>query len=497
MTEVRLRPGVVLARALTCCGLLARGDRGIRHPPRCWPVVVDVGPAASQEEGSVPQLLADTFEGLTDRDFDIYAPACWSSNVHNLGRMKTKERVLALVRSMHESITEISDVALAVEASSEIPSVWNNRSVKDQWAFLMRGRETRKRLTPVIAANLDLATQVKDPAEYHRHAAFCVHLTHQHVAIGLVANQHATVDLANLLGHAASDPAGLEQAVCALAATPHGADDAPTTATILQRATAARAGESEWFTLVRTVPRQEAIDAGVGLCDIAREVAQALVPLYRFAAWSEDNDHIGVGERLGALARERERQAQESSEAVKDAERKREARAREALERAHERQAWRNTRRSAPRPRPAVDETPAKAPRSGPQPVATPPPMTDRREAPPPVSPGGKRSAAAERATAILAGEGRDSARTKPDRSRPDHRKPERSATAPTTRATRPPRKPAAPELTFEVGETCRLTRGLFAGQEGSIQGRDKKGQYRVRIANLEVRVVASEIEKA
>ena len=43
--------------------------------------------------------LLDTGDGgLLDADFDVYRPECWSSNLHNLTRMKAKERVVRLAR---------------------------------------------------------------------------------------------------------------------------------------------------------------------------------------------------------------------------------------------------------------------------------------------------------------------------------------------------------------------------------------------------------------
>ena len=47
----------------------------------------------------------------------------------------------------------------------------------------------------------------------------------------------------------------------------------------------------------------------------------------------------------------------------------------------------------------------------------------------------------------------------------------------------------------LEVGARCRLTRGLLAGKEGEIRGKEARGYYKVRVGTLEVSVSGADLE--
>ncbi len=283
-----------------------------------------------------------TFEGLTDEDFDNYLPPRWSSNLHNLGRMKTKARVMTLGEALADAIGR---AGLTVEASSEIPSVWNGREVRAQWAFLLRDRETRKALAPVVAANMDLATRVKDPAEHHRHALMCVHLDHERLEVGLRINQHATVDLANLLGRADAELGRLQQALDGLPDDITLGGEPVTVAGLKAAAQAARSGEAEWLVVSRSIERDVAIARGEAIKAVVEETAGALEPLFRFVLWTPENDHVGAASKIEAFAEavEAREQAVEARRAAADAARnarEQQARARTSAKVAAE-EAWR------------------------------------------------------------------------------------------------------------------------------------------------------------
>ena len=149
-------------------------------------------------------LLNSESVGLTDEDFDVYRPECWSSNLHNLGRMRTKERVVALAKYTADAF---ENLGLKLGSSSEIPSVWNGRQVKDQWAYLLRDDAAQRRMQPILAKRLDLATRVKAPADHFRHCLFCIRLSNDSLAIGIRLSCYATLDVANLIGRADAEAA--------------------------------------------------------------------------------------------------------------------------------------------------------------------------------------------------------------------------------------------------------------------------------------------------
>ncbi|MCB9547301.1 MAG: hypothetical protein H6706_15835 [Myxococcales bacterium] len=349
-------------------------------------------------------LLISGFEGFGDADFDVYRPACWSNNLHNLDRMRTKARVKVLADRL---LAAVGDAELVVEASSEIPSVWNGRQVRDQWAYLLRSDAARRRLQPVVARSVDLATRVKDPAEHHRHLLLAVRIDEAGVEVGLRIHQHATVDLANLLGRA--DRAGGELAalVAALPADVTLGGEAVTPAGLLAAARAAQRGEAEWLLVSRTWARADAIAAAAELAEAVVATAEALLPLFRFVAWTPDNDHVGVQEKLESIAEAVEHRKEEAEAARDAAAEEREARHQEARARTESRlaelKAWKQNLRvrrdeepaaEAPAEQRARAEAPARRPprraappRRGPRPEA-PRPWRPRRA--PPVLEGGR-----------------------------------------------------------------------------------------------------------
>lgn len=418
-------------------------------------------------------LLISEFEGLSDEDFDVYRPACWSSNLHNLDRMRTKARVMTLARRL---AARVDHPGLVLESSSEVPSVWNGRQVRDQWAYLLRSAEERKTLQPVIARQLDLATRVQDPAEHHRHVLLAVRLDNAVLEVSLRANAHATVDLSNLLGRAKAEREALDQIVAELPEMVTLAGATVSTDALLEAASAARAGDAEWLVVARTFPRDEAIGLGVALTEAVEATADALAPLLRFVEWREDNDHVGVEDQLDALATERAERAIVEAERAAQAEADRTAREQQARARTEAKvaaeEAWRRMQAKARR-----------APREG-EPEAAPRADAPRREVERPAAPREPREAPPTRAA-------RPPRRDESARPRPAQRD---EAAPKKVEPPRPAPKPRAAAADFAEGDRVRLTRGLFAGKEGEVRGKGKPGYFKVKVGSLEVSVAAGEI---
>lgn len=432
------------------------------------------------------KLLISAFEGLTDEDFEVYAPPCWSSNLKNLPRMKTKERVVAVAAALRDALDM---EGLVLEASSEIPSVWNNREVRDQWAFVLRDADARRTLAPVVARHQGLQAAVQNPAEHHRHLLLYVRLHHEGLEVGLGAHQHATVDLANLLGRARTDGEALRGLVDGLPEGMRGEGADPVQG-LLDSAREAHAGEAERFAIAEHIGRDAAVAAGADLADRVRGVAELLRPLFEYIAWSPSNDHVGVGEALDELeaARAKRHSAQaeartEKAKAREVAQQKAEARqdAMAAAEAAFRKlqaksvEAGREKAKAAP-PHPTPTEPKSAEPKST-EPAATAEkperaqqPARPKRETPSRAAkPTGRHQKPAARGQKPA--EPRSGKKGPPARSRP------------------------APDL--EVGDTVRMVRGLLAGKEGVVKAKDKKGMFRVAVGNLEVPVAAHDLEKA
>lgn len=409
-------------------------------------------------------LLISGFEGLAERDFDVYQPACWSNNLHNLDRMRTKARVKLLADQVRAAL----DGDWAVEASSEIPSIWNGRQVQDQWAYVVRPKTARAPLLALLGKGLKLAERIKDPAEHHQHVLLSVRIDQAHIEVGLRAHARATVDLTNLLERAKAEPEAFAERAAAL---PDGLaidDAAPTGDRLLAAARSTLAGDREWLDVVRRWTRDEALALGTDLQDLIRQTAEGLAPLFAFMAWTPENDHAGAASELDAFAAAVDERASsiEAARAAKaDSHSAREQAARDrTAARIADLTAWKKSRprrpprEESPRPQRARDE------------------QAQTRPARP-------RNAAQARLEKVRPQKARPK-KARPQQARPRKARPE---PAPTPTTVRP----------LAVGDQCRLNRGLLAGKTGQITSIDaKKGLYRVKVGALEVNIAASDIER-
>jgi hypothetical protein len=419
-------------------------------------------------------LLSSEEGGLLDEHFDVYLPDRWSSNLHNLTRMKAKDRVLRLAKKAGSSL---ADSGLHLESSSEIPSVWNGREVRDQWVFWVRDKDACKRLQPILTSRLDLATRVKAPADHFKHVLLCIRLDHEVVEVGVRLSQYATIDITNLLGRAEAEPEAFGAEITALDGALTLDGEPVRVDTVLSAARDLLSGERDWLVLSTQIKRDEALSLGLDLEERISNIVTLTGPFFRFCLWTEENDHIDVTSELDAFAQQA-RARVESTEAARTdraqahAERAEQARARTSAKVDAE-AAWRrmqSQRRASIPPAVSPPEADKPAPKRVPkraQRVA----VNTRDEAP----------------------RGREKPPGSPKRSTQE--KPRASSKRDTARAAKP-RPKRGPAPTFAVGDMCRLTRGLFAGKQGEVRGEDKPGYYSVKVGVLEVKVSAYELEK-
>lgn len=426
-------------------------------------------------------LLISGFEGLAERDFDVYQPACWSNNLHNLDRMRTKARVKLLADQVRAAL----EGDWAVEASSEIPSIWNGRKVQDQWAYVVRPRAAREPLLALLGKGLKLAERIKDPAEHHQHVLLSVRIDQAVIEVGLRAHARATVDLTNLLERAKAEPDALAAHVAAL---PDGLiiDDAePSAERLLAAARSTLAGDREWLDVVQRWTREEALALGVDLQNIIQQITKNLTPLYGFMAWSPQNDFAGATSELDAFAAAVDERASniEAARAAKaDSHVARQAAARDrTAARIADLTAWKKAR---PR-RPLREESPRPQQRRDRDESPRPQQRRDRDDAAQ-TRPARPRNAAQERLEKSRSDRPR---KARPQKARPQQARPRKARPEPA-----PAQTGARP---LAVGDLCRLNRGLLAGKTGQIASIDaKKGLYRVKVGALEVNIAASDIER-
>ncbi len=255
------------------------------------------------------------FTGLTADCFAAYAPEKWSSNVHNLARMRVKEHVVALCDAAQTGLTD-ELAGLARATSDEVPNIVNHKRVDAQWVYWFRDTAARESLASFLQKTPLDEHKLFDIAPQDKHLCLAVILRHAELWVGLHLAPGAIVDRRNFavilgktwereqlvellhrlpaesrVGHDGDWRAGLELDATALAEhTALGADDPP------------------WQVGVRWSAEQ-CLGAGAALAEQVGGLVRQLVPLYRFLAWAKSNDHIDVNRQLQEEKAQKRRQA--------------------------------------------------------------------------------------------------------------------------------------------------------------------------------------------
>lgn len=256
------------------------------------------------------------FTGLDAAAFSTYSREKWSSMVHNLARMKVKDAMVALCERAAETIAD-ELAGLARAASDEIPNISNQKKVDAQWVYWFRGPEERESLASFLKQTpLDQA-KIFHTAPQDKHATLAVILRETELWVGLRIAPGATVDRRNLASKL-SKQWERERLIELLTELPAGTALGPTGTTapagsitdalLLQQAEQLNDTELPWE-LGSGIPAEEAVALGPDLADEVTRWLGALAPLYRYFAWSRDNDFIAAAKQIQEEKAQKRRQA--------------------------------------------------------------------------------------------------------------------------------------------------------------------------------------------
>ncbi|MEE2757550.1 MAG: hypothetical protein VYA30_12920 [Myxococcota bacterium] len=408
-------------------------------------------------------ILNGEMGGFSDEDFDVYRPECWSSNRFNLPRMRTKERVVELTKSIADLF---HDIDFRSDASSEIPSVWNGRTVKDQWGYWLRDENAQRTLQPILTQRLDLATRVKAPADHFKHLLFCIRLSHESLALGLRLSRYATVDLENFLSRSQIDVDGLDTAIESISDEVKLDGEAVDRVALLAAAGDLKLGDREWLDLVQILDRDVVIDGDLDIPALLSKTASSLLPLLRYILWAPENDHIDISAEISSFTKQTEARTEAARNAAENKQQAHAERAQKARDRTSAKMdaeaAWRQMqakRRSAQAATTTEDGTESTPPQKARSQNSTETPKQPRRKS--------TRTASS-------------TAKKKPARN------PSKSVKS---------MKRSGPAPEFKPGQACILSRGLFAGKRGEIVSSDKPGYYKVKVGLLEVSVSGYDLQ--
>jgi len=415
------------------------------------------------------------FAGFQAEDFDAYLPEKWSSNMFTLPRRKVREKLDAIGGQLAAELAG-GGLPLVQHLSDDHPTIWNNKKVEAQWLFYSRDESSQKRLAEIIDTERTLAADLADPAPLYRHVFIGVAVDRDHLEIGLRLHHDAWVDRRNLLtliaddegrGHfhdlLASLPPHYEIGLMGGEMAPVGRIDEAGIAGL-----AARFEEAGGFLFIGArLPRDQVLVLGEEIGGMLLEAVGLLAPVYRFVAWSPENDTVSL-DNLVVRRREAIRLARDQFAAEREERRARrdreEAERRERLgdieERVRVQEQWRArermVRRSAARAQAAAEE--------GGKVVAA---EADRRAE-------GPRAAG-------------------PAAERPRER-PENGAAAQRPERDRATRVPADRAADIQVGDRVEVVSGFLKGRIGVVQEIDDRGGLRIAFGSLSSRLDRADV---
>jgi hypothetical protein len=256
------------------------------------------------------------FTGFGESDFKAYEPKKWSSNAYTLERRKAKDKLLALSRAVQEQLQK-ELAGLELVGSDEAPTVANGKKVEAQWAFFVRDSEARAALKPFLeTTDLQAGANLFDIALQHQHAVLALRLDLEGLDLRVDLAGKAKVDRENFAEKLKQGWAR-DQWVQLCRGLPAGAkvgfEPNPKLAAEIDPGDFEGLAEpikgDAAFVVGARVPKSDPVLGNEGLIDLVLERTRAMLAVYRFLAWSRDNDHRQIKEALKKTQEERAKRA--------------------------------------------------------------------------------------------------------------------------------------------------------------------------------------------
>ena len=270
------------------------------------------------------------FPQWTAADFDAYLEPKWRSNRFNLERMRTREKLVQFQQTVLEN-PALQGEGQALEWTHDHPTVFNQKMVKSQWAFLIRNEEARRNLIRRAEKNVQWARQADHAPVHHKNIALCAEIDAQKLGLFLGIHRECTVDFGNLEAVLADDAAGeeflfLSKQLGEWASLCMGAEGGVPASPPLSQWS-----RTDWIAAIRAWKESDAEWLRVGVwwpretCLSTGEAEPAFLP--RFGAdlralmvrleWTAQNNFIGLVEPVeNTPANEREKDEKQETDAI-------------------------------------------------------------------------------------------------------------------------------------------------------------------------------------
>lgn len=247
-------------------------------------------------------ILLMELKPFIEADFRALSGSCCGSAEYNPFRLESRRRLEALGKSLVKG-AKAADLALEARTSLHNPHAFNRQRVTRQWAYVMRAKAEKTRLRKILGRDL-----AKDLDAAYRNAYLCFAIEEEFLEVSLRIHPEGWYDGQNMVNRIKREGVGAWKAIldglegftlrmhdwrgaweCGQADTRAleeylgyyvpGEHRLAVERRFPARA-AARAGPAQMAALGDEVP-------GMLLAE-----AERLLPLYRFAAWSEESDHL-------------------------------------------------------------------------------------------------------------------------------------------------------------------------------------------------------------
>jgi hypothetical protein len=300
-------------------------------------------------------------DGFTAADFEAYQSSKWSSNMFTLQRRAVKDKLQKTGRLL-TPLFEQAGLQLISHISDEYPSLWNKKRVDRQWLFFSRDLSAKKELQDIIDTEKTLAETLVDPTPLYKHIFVGVSVNETHLEAGIRLHFDAWVDRKNLLALLQTrETASKLITLCRELPDDYQFgifkqdtfESADFTVEGLQDFVNRFNTGGGWMFLGKKITASDAAAAGSAIQQQIIDIVSKIIPLYRFMAWSPENDAVSLDsivlqkqkqreEKHQVLEQERQQWEENHKETVAKRQAEKEARKQEMLEE----QGWREQERA-------------------------------------------------------------------------------------------------------------------------------------------------------
>lgn len=254
------------------------------------------GSKSSSVEPS-PASGAEAFEPFQEGDFHGLGPSCAADPQYNDRRLATRRKLLALGKEAQKR-TAKEGCKLDPRSSLHNPTTFNGMRVSRLWTYLVRAKAEKTRLKRVIGAEL-----AGDLDSAYKNAYLCLALEAEALEVSLRIHSDAWYDGQNLVNRLKVD--GPEPLLAILNALPGYRLRMHDWKGEWPCGSLSRDGLEEFLSyytpgehrllVEQRIPcpagsRGPGVDPGTPEAMVGEIVR--LLPLYRYAAWSKESDHL-------------------------------------------------------------------------------------------------------------------------------------------------------------------------------------------------------------